>query len=41
LKVKPDKPAECKQRHKSVSPEMLAALHETGWYNYSLFLRED
>jgi len=41
LKVKPDKIAEYKRRHKTVWPEMLAALHETGWHNYSLFLRED
>ena len=28
-------------RHASVWPEMLAALRETGWHNYSLFLRPD
>lgn len=28
-------------RHASVWPEMLAALRETGWRNYSLFLRPD
>lgn len=41
LKVRPDRLAEYKQRHKAVWPEMLTALHETGWSNYSLFLRED
>lgn len=41
LKVKPDRLAEYKERHKTVWPEMLAALHETGWNNYSLFLRAD
>jgi L-rhamnose mutarotase len=25
-------------RHKSVWPEMLQALHETGWTNYSIYL---
>ncbi len=28
-------------RHADVWPEMLAALRETGWRNYSLFLRPD
>jgi L-rhamnose mutarotase len=41
LKVKVEKLAEYKKRHKQVWPEMLAALRETGWQNYSLFLRED
>jgi L-rhamnose mutarotase len=41
LKVKADRVAEYKQRHRAAWPEMLAALHETGWHNYSLFLRED
>ena len=41
LKVKRDRLTEYKQRHKTVWPEMLAALGETGWHNYSLFLRED
>jgi len=26
------------RRHEQVWPEMLEALHETGWTNYSLFL---
>ena len=33
--------AEYKERHKAVWPDMLRALRETGWHNYSLFLRED
>lgn len=41
LKVKPDRLEEYKQRHKAVWPDMLWALRETGWRNYSLFLRED
>lgn len=41
LKVKPDRIEEYKERHKHVWPEMLQALRETGWRNYSLFLRED
>ncbi len=41
LKVKPEKLPEYKERHKAVWPDMLQALRETGWHNYSLFLRED
>ncbi len=41
LKVKQDKLEEYKRRHKEVWPDMLAALSETGWHNYSLFLRDD
>ena len=41
LQVKADRLAEYKERHKSVWPEMRAALSETGWTNYSLFLRDD
>ncbi len=41
LQVKQDRLAEYKERHKAVWPEMLAALSETGWHNYSLFLRDD
>ena len=32
--------AEYKRRHEHVWPEMLRALTDTGWRNYSLFLRE-
>lgn len=41
LKVRRERLAEYKERHKAVWPEMLEALRETGWRNYSLFLRED
>jgi L-rhamnose mutarotase len=41
LQVKPERLAEYKERHRRVWPEMQAALGETGWGNYSLFLRED
>jgi len=41
LQVKPDRLDEYKARHRRVWPEMLTALRETGWNNYSLFLRED
>ena len=41
LKVKPDKIAEYKERHKNVWPELLDALRRTGWGNYSLFMRDD
>jgi L-rhamnose mutarotase len=33
--------AEYVERHRAVWPEMLDALQETGWRNYSLFLRDD
>lgn len=39
--MRPDRLQEYKQRHSTVWPEMLEALRETGWTNYSLFLRED
>lgn len=41
LKVKAERLAEYKQRHREVWPEMLEALRRAGWENYSLFLRED
>jgi Uncharacterized conserved protein len=41
LQVKPERLEEYKERHRTVWPEMLAALRETGWGNYSLFLRDD
>ena len=41
LKVRPERLEEYKERHKTVWPEMLAALSDTGWHNYSLFLRDD
>jgi L-rhamnose mutarotase len=41
LKVKHGKMAEYIQHHERVWPEMLQALRESGWHNYSLFIRED
>jgi L-rhamnose mutarotase len=41
LKVRADKIDEYKRRHAAVWPDMLHALRETGWRNYSLFLRPD
>jgi L-rhamnose mutarotase len=41
LKVKTNRLEEYKERHKAVWPEMLAALRETGWHNYSLYLQDD
>ena len=41
LKVKEDMVDEYKRRHAEVWPEMRAALSETGWHNYSLFMRPD
>ncbi len=41
LKIKEDKIEEYIEHHKNVWPEMLAALSESGWRNYSLFMRED
>lgn len=41
FKVRQDKLAEYKERHKHVWAEMLDALRETGWHNYTLFMRED
>jgi L-rhamnose mutarotase len=41
LQVRPDLIDEYVERHRAVWPEMLAALAESGWRDYSLFLRED
>lgn len=41
LQVKPDRLAEYRERHRAVWADMQAALSETGWHNYSLFLRDD
>ena len=40
-RVQPSLLDEYKRRHREVWPEMLQALRETGWHNYSLFLRDD
>ena len=41
MRVRPERLAEYKRAHEAVWPEMLAALRETGWTNYSLFLDDD
>lgn len=41
LQVKTDRLDEYKERHAAVWPDMLRALKDTGWNNYSLFLRAD
>lgn len=41
LQVKKDRLEEYKERHRAVWPDMLEALRETGWHNYSLYLRDD
>ena len=41
LNVRPDKLEEYKARHREVWPDMIRALRESGWRNYSLFLRPD
>ncbi len=41
LQVKRDRLEEYKRRHAAVWPEMLRALRDAGWHNYSLFLRDD
>ncbi|MEY2837209.1 MAG: hypothetical protein RLZ46_591 [Actinomycetota bacterium] len=38
LQVRPEMMDEYVRRHAEVWPEMLQALRETGWTNYSLFL---
>ena len=41
LQVRPDRIDEYRARHAAVWPDMLQALADTGWHNYSLFLRDD
>lgn len=41
LQVRPDRLEEYKTRHAAVWPDMLAALRDSGWTNYSLFARPD
>lgn len=41
LQVRPDRLDEYVERHRVVWPEMLHALRDSGWHNYSLFLRPD
>jgi L-rhamnose mutarotase len=38
LHVRPDRIAEYRERHAAVWPEMLDALREAGWRDYSLFI---
>ncbi len=41
LQVRPERLAEYRARHAAVWPEMLRTLRESGWHNYSLFVRDD
>lgn len=41
LRVRKDRLEDYRRAHQDVWPEMLAALREAGWANYSLFLAED
>ncbi|MFC1412690.1 L-rhamnose mutarotase [Streptacidiphilus sp. N1-12] len=41
LRVRPELLDQYRERHRRVWPEMLAALAEAGWHNYSLFARDD
>jgi L-rhamnose mutarotase len=41
LKIKQDRLEEYKRHHEQVWPDMLDALRDSGWHNYSLFLRDD
>ena len=41
LQVDPVKLDEYRARHAQVWPDMLRALADTGWHNYSLFVRDD
>jgi len=41
LKVRKDRLAEYRRRHRAVWPEMTAALTASGWRDYTLFLRPD
>lgn len=41
MQLKPDRVDDYLEAHTTVWPEMLDALRETGWRNYSLFLRPE
>jgi L-rhamnose mutarotase len=41
LHVKPQHLEEYKHWHRNVWPELLEGFKETGWHNFSLFLRDD
>ena len=40
-RVRPERLDEYRERHRNVWQDMQAALRETGWGNYSLFLGDD
>jgi L-rhamnose mutarotase len=41
LQVRPEKLPEYRRRHAAVWPDMLRALRDAGWRNYSIFARAD
>jgi L-rhamnose mutarotase len=41
LQVRPELLDEYRARHAAVWPDMLQALHDSGWNRYSLFVRDD
>jgi L-rhamnose mutarotase len=41
LQVRPELLDEYQERHRAVWPDMLRALHDSGWRNYSIFSRPD
>ena len=41
LQVRPDRLAEYRERHAAVWPDMLRALRDAGWHDYSIFARPD
>jgi L-rhamnose mutarotase len=41
LQVRPELLGEYRRRHAEVWPDMLRALADTGWRNYSIFARDD
>lgn len=41
LQVRPERIEAYRARHRAVWPEMLRALADNGWHNYSMFLGED
>lgn len=41
LQLKPERLAEYRERHASVWPEMLRALKQADWNNYSIFVGDD
>jgi L-rhamnose mutarotase len=41
LRIRPERALEYRARHAAVWPEMLEALRDAGWRNYSIFLHTD